>query len=97
MTVFASLSHTEHHRKWQCVPLRVIFNITQEGFAFFFELHHTNGSRYLCVSNSTSYKTAVLTVSIQFRNRTPIECNQASTCAAWLHTKVNIKHIFQPQ
>ena len=89
MAMFASLSHNKHHRRWQCLPLSYIHHHTR-AVCLLFVLHHTNGSVGLCVLYST-YNTAVLTFSIQFKNHTPIGCNKAST---WIKRKLNIKHIF---
>ena len=70
-----SPSPMEHHRRWQCLSLWVIFNITQEGFAFVMHcIMNTDGSVCLCVSYSASYKTALL-ASFQFQSHTPIGCN----------------------
>ena len=87
MALFASLRHIEHHRRWQCLPLSVILNITQEGFASF-------SLNYIKHTDSTSYKTSPLTFPFQFKNRTPSGCNQASTCAVWIQKGGNYLNIF---
>ena len=63
MALFASLCHTRHHTRWQCLPLCVILDIIQDGcVCLCVILFIQDGSVCLSVSYSASGKMAVLII-----------------------------------